>query len=137
MDNKLKDTIKTAKSLHKKGLIYTNDSVKLEIEPNYQVIASIVEDLNLCMGEEQYELIKNDEAAIIYELALLNFNEDELISDADAHFMENIIRGYVDVSEPVLICDTYAFTTKMDKLQEVYEKALLQIQEGKFKNVIF
>ena len=49
------------------------------------------------MGEEQYELVKNDEDAIIYELALLNFNEDELISDVDVKFMENIIKEYIDV----------------------------------------
>jgi hypothetical protein len=49
------------------------------------------------MGEEQYELVKNDQDEIIYELALLNFNEDELISDVDVKFMENIIKEYIDV----------------------------------------
>lgn len=35
------------------------------------------------------------------------------------------------------IFDMYVFNYKMDKLKELYEKALLQIKEGKFKNVIF
>ncbi|WP_278279574.1 hypothetical protein [Clostridium sp. DMHC 10] len=41
MDKKLKDTIKIAKSLHKKGLIYLKDSVELVAEPNYQILARI------------------------------------------------------------------------------------------------
>lgn len=137
MDKKLKDMIKTAKTLHKKGLIYMNDSIELKAEPNYQIVASIVKDLNLCMDKKKYELIKNDKDELIHKLALINFNEDDLVSNVDVQFMENIIKEYVDLLDPILVYDMYAFTAKMDKLQELYEKAFLQVKEGKFKNVIF
>lgn len=136
MDKHLKETIKTVKSLQKKGLLYMRDSIGLEVEPNYQVLVSIVENLNLVMDKEVYDLINNREE-LIYELALLGFKEDDLIDDTDIEFMEYIIKEYIDVKNPVLVEGFYIFTIEMDKLQNVYEKALKQIKEEKFKNCIF
>lgn len=136
MDKHLKETIKTVKSLQKKDLLYMRDSIGLEVEPNYQVLASIVENLNLVMDKEVYDLINNREE-LIYELALLGFKETDLIDDTDIEFMEYIIKEYIDIEDPVLVEGFYIFTIEMDKLQNVYEKALKQIKEEKFKNYIF
>lgn len=137
MDKNLKDTIKAAKNLQKEGLIYLNDSVDLEVEPNYQILALIIENLEQLMDREKYELVKNDEEKLIQELALLNFNENDLIYDGYLEFLENMIREYIDISCPMLYEDFYTFFAKRDKLDEIYEKAALQIKEGKFKNIIF
>lgn len=136
MNKKLKETIKIAKKLQRKELLYMSDSIGFETEPNYQVAASIVESLNLIMDKEIYDFINNQEE-LIYELAISNFKDDNFICEVDIELMEYIIDQYIDVKDPVLIEDTYIFTTKMDKLQNLYEQALNQIEEGKFKNYIF
>lgn len=136
MDKHLKETIKTVKSLQKKDLLYMRDSIDLEVEPNYQALASIVENLDLVMSKGCYGLINNREE-LIYELALLSFKEDDFIDDMDIEFMEYIIKEYIDVKDPVLVEGFYIFTIEVDKLQNLYEKALKQIKEGKFKNYIF
>lgn len=136
MDKHLKETIKTIKSLQKKDLLYMRNSISLEVEPNYQVLASIVENLNLVMDKEVYDLINNKEE-LIYELALLGFKENDLIDDTDIEFMEYIIKEYIDIEDPVVVEGFYIFIVEMDKLQSIYEKALKQIKEEKFKNYIF
>lgn len=133
MDEKLTEIIRIAKSLHGKGLIYINDNIDLQVEPNYKILATIIEGLNLTMGQELYASKKNKKQEIIYQLALLNFQKDEAISKADIEFMEGIIKEYVDIEEPVFIEDTYVFTINMDKLQKIHKKALKQSKEGKFK----
>ncbi|KEI05951.1 hypothetical protein [Clostridium botulinum] len=136
MDKHLKETIKTVKSLQKKDLLYMRGSISLEVEPNYQVLASIVENLNLVMDKEVYDLINNKEE-LIYELALLGFKENDLIDDTDIEFMEYIVKEYIDIEDPVLVEGFYIFIVEMDRLQSIYEKALKQIKEEKFKNYIF
>jgi len=137
MDKKLKEAIKVAKSLHKKKLIYMSDSIDLQIEPNYQVLVAIVENLNLTIEKKFYDSIKEEEdyeeEDMLYELTLLNFSEKDLISEDDIEFMGTIIKEYVDIEDPILIEDTYVFNIKLDKLQNLYEKASKQIEEGKFK----
>ncbi len=90
MDKNLKDTISAAKSLQEKGLMYLNDSVGLEAEPNYQILALIIDKLKLLMDREKYELVRNNEEKLIYEIALLNFNENDLIDDEDVEFMKKL-----------------------------------------------
>lgn len=136
MNKNLKKTIKIAKKLQRKELLYINDSIGLEAEPNYQIVASIVESFNLGMNKKNYHLINNKED-LIHELAISSFKEDELISEIDIELMEYIIKEYIDIKDPVLIGDSYVFTTRMDKLQNLYKIALKQIEEGKFKNYIF
>lgn len=137
MDKKLKEAIKAAKGLHKKKLIYMSDSLDLQIEPNYQVLANIVENLNLTIEKKLYDSIKEEEdyeeGYMLYELALLNFHEKDLISREDIEFVGTIIKEYVDIEDPILIEDTYVFNIKLDKLQDLYEKASKQVEEGKFK----
>lgn len=137
MDNNLKEILKIAKNLHKKELVYLHDSINLQVEPNYQLLCSIVEELNLTMNKEAYELIKESQDELINELALLAFNEDALVSKEDIGFMGTIIKEFIDIDNPMLIDNTYVFTIQFDKLQELYDKALKQIGEGKFKNFIF
>ena len=50
---------------------------------NHQVMATIVEDLNIFMEEEQYKILKNDKKKLLHELALSSFGEDDLICDLD------------------------------------------------------
>ncbi|KOA19156.1 hypothetical protein CLHOM_22620 [Clostridium homopropionicum DSM 5847] len=137
MDKKLKEAIKAAKGLHKKELIYMSDSLDLQIEPNYQVLANIVENLNLAIEKKFYDSIKEEEdyeeGYMLYELALLNFDEKDLISEEDIEFVGTIIKEYVDIEDPILIEDTYVFNIKLDKLQDLYERASKQVEEGKFK----
>lgn len=123
MDENLKETFKVVKSLQKKDLLYMRDSIGFEVEPNYQVLASIVENLNLVMDKEVYDLINNKEE-LIYELALLGFKENDLIDDMNIEFMEYIIKEYIDIEDPVLVEGFYIFIIEMDKLQSIYEKAL-------------
>lgn len=137
MDKNLKDTIKAAKNLQREGLIYLNDNVDLEVEPNYQILIMIINNLKKLMDKEKYELVKNDEEKLIHELALLNFNENDLIRDEDLEFMENMTREYIDISNPILNRGDYLFCPILYKLFEIYEKASLQIKEGKFKNIMF
>lgn len=130
MNKNFKETISAAKKLHKKGLIYLDG---FTAEPNYQVLALLIEELNIIM----YKAIKDDRGRLIYEMDLLTFEETDLISEGDIEFKEYLIEGFIDVDDPVLIVDEYCFVTKMDKLGEIYDKALEQIAEGKFKNMIF
>ena len=109
MDKYLKETIKTVKSLQKKGLLHMRSSIGLEVEPNYQVLVLIVENLDLVMSKECYGLINNREE-LIYELAFLGFKEYDLIDDTDMEFMEYIIKEYIDVEDPVLVEGFYIFT---------------------------
>jgi len=137
MNKNLKESIKRVKELQKKGLVYIPDDLEGTVEPNYQLLAAIIENMNIGMSRDDYNRMRNDEEMLIYELALSSFSEKDLISEQDIEFKEKIIKEYVDVSEPVLICDSYCFTLKFDLLQEIYEKALKQIKDGKFKNYIF
>ncbi|EHN13409.1 hypothetical protein [Clostridium sporogenes] len=136
MDKKLKETITIVKKLQRKELLYMNDSIGVEVEPNYQVVAAILESLNLIMDKEFYDCI-NDEEELIYELAISNFKDDNFISEIDIELIKYVIKQYVDTKDPVLINNIYAFTVKMDKLENLYKRALNQIEEGKFKNYIF
>lgn len=136
MDKNLKETIRIVKGLRRKELLYMSDSIGLEVEPNYQVVAVIVESLNLTMNREDYDFISNKKE-FINELAISSFKQDDFISEIDTKLLRYVIKQYVDIEDPVLIEDTYIFTTKMDKLQNLYKKAFKQIQEGKFKNYIF
>lgn len=129
MDKKLKETIKIAKRLQRKELLYMTDGLELEAEINYQAIALIVEDINILMKKEQYEFIKNDKENLVYEMALSTFNDEDLLSDTEVEFMENLIEEYIDVDDPVLIDGMYCFATRMDRLQKIYEKALVQIKK--------
>lgn len=137
MNKILKENIKRAKKLQKKGLVYIPDDLEGTVEPNYQLLAAIIENINIGMSRDYYNKMRSDEGKLIYELALSSFNEEELISEQDIEFKEKIIRTYIDVSDPVLICNSYCFTPKFDLLQGIYEKALKQIKDGKFKNYIF
>lgn len=138
MDKILKETIRTAKSLQRKGFIYLDDSIDIEVEVNNQVIATIVEDLNILMDEEKYETLKGDKEKLLHEIVISSFVEDDLIySFSDDYFKMNIIKEFIDLEDPALIGDTYCFITNYERLRELYEKALIQIKEGKFQNYIF
>lgn len=137
MNKNLRHAIRTVKELQKKELLYMSDDIGLKVEPNYQVLASIIEDVDLSMDKEYYDKIKNNSEDLIYELVISSFKDDDFISEADIELMEYIIKEYIDVKAPFLFEDTYMFNVKMDKLQSLYEKALKQIKEGKFKNYLF
>lgn len=137
MNKDLRDAIRTVKELQRKELLYMSDDIGLKVEPNYQMLASIIEDVDLSMGKEYYDKIKNNSEDLIYELVMSSFKDDDFISEADIELMEYIIKKYIDVKAPFLFEDTYMFNVKMDKLQSLYEKALKQIKEGKFKNYLF
>ena len=137
MNKNLRDAIRTVKELQRKELLYMSDDIGLKVEPNYQVLASIIEDVDLSMDKEYYDKIKNNSEDLIYELVISSFKDDDFISEADIELMEYIIKEYIDVKAPFLFEDTYMFNVKMDKLQNLYEKALKQIKEGKFKNYLF
>ncbi|QCH27830.1 hypothetical protein [Clostridium tyrobutyricum] len=137
MDKNLKDTIRMAKKLQRKDLLYLSGDIELRVEPNYQVLALIIEDVDITMDKEYYDLIKDNREDLIYELAVSSFKDEELISEIDIKLMEHIIKKYIDFKDPFLIEETYIFSVRMDKMQNLYKKALKQIKEGKFKNYIF
>ena len=137
MDKSLRDTIRLVKKLQRKDLLYMCDDIELREEPNYQVLALIIEDVHLTMDKEHYDLIKDNREDLIYELAISSFKDEELISEIDIKLMEYIIKEYIDFRDPFLIEDIYIFSVRMDKMQNLYKKALKQIKEGKFKNYIF
>ena len=62
------------------------------------------------MEEGQYEILKNDKEELLYELALSNFSEDDLICNLDIEFQRNIIKEFIDLEDLALIVDTYLFT---------------------------
>ncbi|MCD3234382.1 hypothetical protein IRP63_08905 [Clostridium botulinum] len=113
-----------------------SDSIGIEVEPNYQVVAAIVESLNLIMDKKFYDCINNEEE-LIYELAISNFKDDDFISEIDIELIKYAIKQYVDTKASVLINNIYVFTTKMGRLGNLYKRALNQIEEGKFRNYIF
>lgn len=137
MDKKLREAIKAAKGLHKQELIYMSDNIDLQIEPNYEILATIVENLNLTIEKKLYDSIKEEEdyeeGYMLYELALLNFHEKDLISEEEIEFIGTIIKEYVDIEDPILIEDTYVFNIRLDKLHNLYERVSKQLEEGKFK----
>ena len=89
------------------------------------------------MDKEHYDLIKDNREDLIYELAISSFKDEELISEIDIKLMEYIIKEYIDFRDPFLIEDIYIFSVRMDKMQNLYNRALKQIKQGKFKNYIF
>lgn len=101
-----------------------SDDIGLKVELNYQVLASIIEDVDLSMDEEYYDKIKNNSEDLVYELGTSSFKDDDSIYEVDVELMEYIIKEYIDVKAPFLFEDTYIFNVKMDKLQNLYEKAL-------------
>lgn len=137
MNKNLKNTIKMAKRLQKKGLVYVEDNINLNVELNYQLLISIVQGIDLIMDVNEYEKVKDDKDKLLYQLALLTFNEKELISDVDIRFKKDIIRQYIDFEDPCIISDECLFIPNLIKLNELYDKALIQINEGKFPNMIF
>ncbi|WP_446898906.1 hypothetical protein ACSVC9_03100 [Clostridium sp. LBM24168] len=114
-----------------------SDDIELRVEPNYQALALIIEDVDITMDKEYYDSIKDNRENLIYELAVSSFKDEELISKIDIKLMKHIIKNYIDFKDPFLIEDTYIFSVRMDKMQNLYRKALKQIKEGKFKNYIF
>jgi len=137
MNKILKEVIRTAKKLRGKGLIYLNDSVALEAEINYQVLATIVEVLNIFIYEETYELLKADKEMLLNELAVSCIGEESLIYNFPDDIKKNIINDFFDIEDPILIAETCFFMHDYAKMQELYEKARAQIKEGKFDNFIF
>ncbi|WP_195603703.1 hypothetical protein [Clostridium tyrobutyricum] len=137
MNKNLRDTIRLVKKLQRKDLLYMSDDIELRVEPNYQALALIIEDVDITMDKEYYDSIKDNRENLIYELAVSSFKDEELISKIDIKLMKHIIKNYIDFKDPFLIEDTYIFSVRMDKMQNLYRKALKQIKEGKFKNYIF
>jgi hypothetical protein len=137
MDKNFKNTIRLVKKLQRKDILYMSDDMELRVEPNYQVLALIIEDVHLTMDKEHYDLIKDNREDLIYELVISSFKDEEFISEIDIKLMEHIIKEYIDFKDPFLIEETYIFSVRMDKMQNLYKKALKQIKEGKFKNYIF
>ncbi|MBC8059967.1 MAG: hypothetical protein H7Y18_04800 [Clostridiaceae bacterium] len=132
MNKIIKETIKTAKGLQRKGIIYLDDSIDIGAEANYQVIAAIVVDLNILMDEEKYEALKSDKEKLLQEIVLSSSCEDDLIYGFSDDFKMHIIKQFIDLENPELIWGTYCFITNFVKLQELHEKALIQIKEEKF-----
>ncbi|CAB1253410.1 hypothetical protein [Clostridium tyrobutyricum] len=137
MDKNLKNTIRLVKKLQRKDILYMSDDMELRVEPNYQVLALIIEDVHLTMDKEHYDSIKDNREDFIYELAISSFKGEKLISEIDIKLMEHIIKEYIDFRDPFLIEDIYIFSVRMDKMQNLYNRALKQIKQGKFKNYIF
>lgn len=137
MNKNSKENITRLKGLKSKGLVYFTDDLEADIEPNYQLLALLIENINIEIGRDLYCSLNGNEENLINELALLTFKDEDLISDADIEFKENLIKMYIDVSNPVLICGSYCFLPKFNSLEVVYDKALKQIKDGKFKNYIF
>ncbi|WP_346914171.1 hypothetical protein [Clostridium sp.] len=139
MDRKLKECIRDTKKLHSMGLVYMHDSINLEVEPNYQILCSIVENLKLVIDKEYYLSIEDYKDTLISELALLQYEDYDItrVSDSTIEFMVDIIIRYVDLDEPIFIDNTCTFMPYMNKLTDLYDKSILQIKEGKFPNIIF
>lgn len=137
MNKNLKTVIKSVKQLHRKEIVYLEDNINLNIEVNYQLLAAIVENLNLILDVNEYGRLRNDKDELAYELALLTFNEKQLISDGDVEFIKQIILEFIDLDDPSIVIEQCVFITKYDKLDQVYKKALVQIHEEKFSNMIF
>lgn len=137
MDKNLKNTIRLVKKLQRKDILYMSDDIELRVEPNYQVLALIIEDVDITMDKEYYDSIKDNREDLIYELAVSSFKDKDFISEVDIKLMEHIIKEYVDFRDPFLIEDIYIFSVRMDKMQNLYNRALKQIKQGKFKNYIF
>lgn len=137
MNKILKETIRAAKKLQSKGIIYVGDNINLKGEVNYQVIAAIVEDLNISMDEERYGTLKNDKEKLLNEIVFSGFSEEDLIYDYSEDFKNNIIKEFIDLEDPTLIDGIYYFMDNWENLRKLYEKALTQIEDGKFTNFIF
>lgn len=117
-----------------------NDNINLDVEPNYQILFSIVNDLFLIIEKEHYLSIKDNRDTLISELALIEYEEHYDSTEVDEQiiqFIVGLIIKYVDLDDPVFIDDMCVFTEHMDKLMELYDKALFQVNEGKFPNMIF
>lgn len=137
MDGSLKAKIKTLKKFHKKGALDLDDNINLDVEVNYQILINIIEELNLIMDKDHYEEFQDDRNMLVYELALLEFDEEQSLSESEVSSMIDIIKEYIDVDNPVLIFEQYMFVVKNDSLQELYKKALTQIKNKVFSNIIF
>lgn len=137
MNKILKETIRSAKKLQRKGIIYIGDNIALKGEINYQVIAIIVEDLDISMDKGKYETLKNDKEKLLYETVFSSFSKDDLIYNFSSDFKMNIIKEFIDLEAPILIDGIYHFMDNYENLRKLYEKALIQIEDGKFTNFIF
>ncbi|PRR84559.1 hypothetical protein [Clostridium vincentii] len=137
MNKILKKTIKATKKLRRKGLIYIGDNINLKAEVNSQFIATIVEGLNIFMEEAKYEVLKNNKERLLHELVISGFRRDDLIYNFSFDFKMSIIKEFIDIEDPELVDGMYYFITNYGNLRELYRKALIQIKEEKFKNLIF
>lgn len=136
MNKNLKSAVRTAKKAKKLGLVDFDDNINPVVEPNYQLLASIIESMNPMISISEYVELQDDKDALLWELSLSTFDENNLISDEEVNFRADLIKKYFDL-EPVPIECQYTFSVIGTKLYELYKKALQQIREGKFKNVMF
>ena len=136
MDKNLKNTVKTAKKAKKLKLVYFDDGTNPVVKPNYQLLASMIESMNPMISISEYEEIQDDNNVLLWQLSPSTFDQDSQVSDEEVNFRADLIENYFDL-ELVPIQDEYTFTVIGNRLYELYEKALLKIREGKFKNVMF
>lgn len=137
MNKNIKKTIEVANKLHGKGLIYFKNNSNNAIQPNYQFLAMLIEELELLVQAEKYEMISSDKQMIAYSLADKNCSNNKVFFNLGIHFTSKLIMEYVDLEESVLIGENYVFIEKFDKLKELYHNAWGQINENKFLNIIF
>lgn len=137
MNKKITNTIKLANKLHSKGLIYFENNPKIDMEPNYQFLSMLIEDLELLIDVEKYELLKGDKQILAHYLADLNCFNNKVFFNIGIDFTTKLILEYVDLEDAILIGQNYVFTEKFNRLNYVYNKAWVQINENKFLNIIF
>ncbi|WP_461206038.1 hypothetical protein [Clostridium sp. DL1XJH146] len=53
MDENLKKTIRSVKKLQKLNLLFIEDSINLKVEPNYQLLAFIIGELDLIISNQE------------------------------------------------------------------------------------
>lgn len=89
------------------------------------------------MDEKTYEILKDDKEKLIYEIVISSLGQDDLIYSLSENFKINLIKKFIVLDNPELICGTYCFITNIVEPTMLYEKALIQIKEKKFRNIIF
>lgn len=133
MDKNVNNFIEITQNLKKKGLMYLDDHINLKSQLNYQFLVGIIENVNLIMEIQKYEEIKHNKEEVVNQLALLILNKEQLISDSQIEFMENIIMEYIDIEKPVIILNECLFVIKPNLLQKRHQNTLIQKDEKNFQ----
>lgn len=130
----MKNILKTVKSLKKKGIIYYNEE---DLELNCQIEMWLAENVCSDIPEVQYQKLKNDKKLLLLWLAKSSAKDNGFKGSCSIKILMGIIDTYYDLDDSICIGKIRAFMPNFNAYKNICDKAWKQIEDGKFKNMMF